>query len=61
MKKITCKVCEYMFDAVRSGHYIVIDGGKLYDAFDCPVCGCQVIVNERKQQCEHIGFKKGGE
>lgn len=21
----------------------------LYDAFDCPICGCQYIANERKR------------
>ena len=26
----------------------------LYDAFDCPMCGCQVIAKERKR--EYIPF-----
>lgn len=62
MKKIKCKVCEYEFDAVKSSHYIsredgkyglsAISGGyesKIYDTFDCPVCGCQVVIQERKR------------
>lgn len=31
---------------------LVIEG--LYDAFDCPMCGCQVIAKERKR--EYIPF-----
>mgnify|MGYP006886437719 CR=1 FL=1 len=23
----------------------------LYDTFDCPMCGCQVIAKERKRDC----------
>lgn len=72
MKKIKCKVCEYEFDAVRSGHYIVRDEGKsglaalsggveskIYDAFDCPVCGCQVVAQERKRA--YVSVSKGGD
>lgn len=71
MNLIECKVCGYAFDAVRSGHYIARENGKcgiaaisgeenaLYDAFDCPVCGCQFIAQERKRQYEHLGFKEG--
>lgn len=46
-------------------HYIARDNGKtglavafgstaeesLYDTFDCPMCGCQVIAKERKRDC----------
>lgn len=28
----------------------------LYDAFDCPMCGCQVIAKERKR--DYISFVK---
>ena len=59
---IKCKVCECVFPAVDVNHYIARDNGrtglatafgnneeKLYDAFDCPICGCQAIVQERKR------------
>lgn len=59
---IECKMCGHKFDIVRSEHYIArgegkcglsaLAGGdecKIYDAFDCPICGCQIIVQERKR------------
>lgn len=64
MKKLKCKVCEYMFDAIRSNHYISRDEGKrgymdgeenkIYDTFDCPICGCQIVIQERKRVYEPI-------
>lgn len=62
MKKLKCKVCECEFVPEKKEHYISRDevkvgfssiaGGmeeKVYDTFDCPQCGCQNIVNERKR------------
>lgn len=59
---IKCKVCGCEFPPVVDKHYVAKDTGKigaiaalsrdeekLYDAFDCPMCGCQVIVQERKR------------
>lgn len=60
---LECKVCGCKFNAVIERHYIVRDNGKtgltaafssidedgLYDAFDCPACGCQIIAKERKR------------
>lgn len=67
---IKCKICGCEFPPVAEKHYIARDNGKsgivtalsndegkLYDAFDCPMCGCQVIVQERKRNyvlCEEI-------
>ena len=50
-----CKVCGYEFDVnhLIDNHYIAQDDDaqqKQYDAFDCPHCGCQMIVQERKQK-----------
>lgn len=60
---LTCKVCERDFALIIEKHYIARDvmriGGvtvalsgqteaKIYDAFDCPHCGCQNIIQERK-------------
>lgn len=60
---IKCKVCGHDFDPVIDEHYVSRDNGitgitevvkhteeKLYDTFDCPACGCQVIAQERKRQ-----------
>ena len=59
---IKCKVCEHEFTPVIDKHYVARDDGeygivtafkstegKLYDSFDCPACGCQIIVQERKR------------
>ena len=58
---LECKVCGTKFNAIIERHYLARDNGKtglavafgstaeecLYDAFDCPMCGCQVIAKER--------------
>ena len=60
-----CKVCGKEFELKVDNHYIARDEavirtgissiigldneGKLYDTFDCPVCGCQNIMQERKR------------
>ena len=60
---LECKICGTKFNAVIERHYLARDNGKtglavafgstaeecLYDAFDCPMCGCQVIAKERKR------------
>lgn len=64
MSQLECKVCDCKFNAIVERHYIARDKGKtgtyivfgpnsedsLYDAFDCPVCGSQIIVQERKRK-----------
>lgn len=63
MNKIKCKVCGCEFVPQVKEHYIARTDGKtgvvavfqsndetgLFDAFDCPQCGCQVIAQERKR------------
>lgn len=58
---VKCVVANLMQSLKK--HYIARDNGKtglavafgstneegLYDAFDCPMCGCQVIAKERKR------------
>lgn len=57
-----CNVCSIEYTTRKSEHYIAIGNGKtglaafaggeesnIYDAFDCPVCGCQIIAQERKR------------
>lgn len=63
MMKIKCKICGCEFNPIADKHYVSRDNGKvgivaafqanledkLYDTFDCPECGCQVIAQERKR------------
>ena len=59
---IKCKICGCEFPPVIDKHYVSRDEGrigvfanlskdeeKLYDTFDCPACGCQVVAQERKR------------
>ncbi len=60
---LKCKVCGTEFPAIKERHYIARDNGKtglssafgsndeekIYDSFDCPMCGCQVVTQERKR------------
>lgn len=62
---LKCKICGTEFPPVKDKHYVAreneIVGGlsqslngkaekKIYDCFDCPMCGCQVIAQERKKR-----------
>lgn len=63
---LKCKICGTEFPAVEERHYIARDNGKtglstafgsndeekIYDSFDCPMCGCQIIAQERKRNFE---------
>lgn len=61
--KCKCMVCGQMFQLQIAGHYVSRDDGKtgvatlfkddeshLYDTFDCPNCGCQNVVQNRKRR-----------
>lgn len=61
-RAIKCKCCNKEFEPKKELHYISRDvaktglvalgGGdecKYYDTFDCPECGCQNILGERKR------------
>lgn len=65
---MTCKVCGRDFALNAEDHYIARDvmkkGGvvpaiigdveaTLWDAFDCPHCGCQNVIQERKCPCDY--------
>ena len=64
MAAVECKSCGNIFELTEQRHYIarektemfLIASNKmeptLYDAFDCPNCGCQYIANERKRVFE---------
>ena len=57
-----CKVCGKVFGLYKENHYISKDDEvtgvstvmrkeevPIYDTFDCPFCGCQNVVNNRKR------------
>lgn len=59
---LNCKICGSTFPALRQGHYVSRGDSEtglntifkaseapLYDTFDCPMCGCQVIAQSRKR------------
>lgn len=62
---LKCKICGTEFPPVKENHYVAreneVVGGlnqlssgkkeqKVYDCFDCPMCGCQVVAQERKRK-----------
>ena len=62
LKKLTCDICGCRFLPTAERHYIAradgVTGGlgltvrdeePLYDAFDCPQCGTQMITQPRKR------------
>lgn len=67
---LKCGVCGCEFNATIEKHYIsrdekatgivALSGGSEaleYDAFDCPQCGCQFIVQPRKRQVNRENAK----
>ena len=49
-----CKICGKEFELKKENMYLVknstismLFNNNEYEAFDCPYCGCQNIVNER--------------
>lgn len=60
---LKCEICGNEFKAIIERHYVCRNDGKvgvvatfqsnpedtLYDAFDCPLCGCQHLVQIRKR------------
>ena len=59
---IRCKVCgkfmrlkkEDRYEAIErpSGLNALTEGTVIFEAFDCPKCGCQNIVNVREERHE---------
>lgn len=56
----TCEICGHEFELTKDNHYIVRDNEttgivtvgrhdevQMYDAVDCPNCGCQIILCKR--------------
>ena len=50
-----CKVCGHEFELKKENRYLSADHNLifgsliLHECFDCPMCGCQNIVNHREQ------------
>lgn len=66
---LKCKVCGKEFEPIIEKHYVarseIVSGvvtaisnseEKLFDTFDCPHCGCQFIVQERKRKYIDVCF-----
>ena len=58
-KKYTCKVCGRKFELKVENKYMVTEskgisevfcGITVFDAFDCPFCGCQNVMNVREPE-----------
>lgn len=61
-----CSVCGAEFVPKKEARYTGRNNGKtgamslfgenqeeqLYDCFDCPICGCQIVAQERKRKYE---------
>lgn len=68
---IKCKICGCEFVPVIDKHYIARDNGEsgmatvfkriegnMYDTFDCPACGCQIIAQERKRKLVDVSISE---
>lgn len=69
---LKCVVCGTEFPAIEEMHYIARDNKeiglsaqigstkeeKIYDAYDCPMCGSQIIAKERKRLMEPMDITK---
>lgn len=63
-----CKVCGKRFSAKAKNRYEIVKDPKglrclvedvvVYEAFDCPKCGCQNIVNVREDVAKYCAHAK---
>lgn len=63
-----CKICKKRFKLMKENRYLAAEKvaafgtltklPKVFEAFDCPHCGCQNIVNTRE---EAVGRNRGEE
>ena len=67
MSNLKCKICGTEFPPIIERHYVSRDLTKtglaaafgstdepsLYDSYDCPNCGCQVVAQLRKRSFDH--------
>lgn len=71
---LKCEICGTVFPPIKDNHYISRDNGKkgfvaglssndeeqLYDSFDCPICGCQLIAQGRKREFNRKNISEKG-
>ena len=55
---IICKVCGNRFKPEKSFHTLCCDENGIYDAFDCPRCGSQSIVQQRLMEFKTDKFEE---
>lgn len=66
-KRVVCEVCGNYINLESNSRYSVLEHlsvglfssktlqpeiARIYDAFDCPVCGCQFVAKERLRNAE---------
>lgn len=58
---IHCKICKRRFELKKPFRYVAVKTESifplksvLYDAFDCPHCGCQNIVGIRESEVKNV-------
>ena len=59
-----CKVCHRFFKLKAENKYLVtsepaifkslVEKATVYEAFDCPWCGCQNVVNVREAKMDEV-------
>lgn len=58
-----CKICNKEFELLKENRYMVTNKNlkeitfglsSVFDAFDCPYCGCQNIVSDRYVNVDRI-------
>ena len=56
IKEIHCKVCNHILDTRKENVYqtrvesAIFHNANIYDATDCPYCGCQNLLKERYEK-----------
>lgn len=63
-----CKICGKRFKLIKENRYLATENtgvlaamakpSKIFEAFDCPRCGCQNIVNIREETVERSRNEK---
>lgn len=71
MKRLKCKICGTKFYPKSEDKYIAQEKAQglmaltkqtvAYDAFNCPQCGCQILVNEILPVYNPIGMEASKE
>jgi hypothetical protein len=70
MKKVKCKICKHRFSLSKEMLYVAQEiacgvniftpATKMFDAVDCPKCGCQLLLNIREPAVDAKGGAPNG-